>query len=83
MNERNELSLVDNQIAQFGKERDRILEMIKQHNIEGVVDQRRWQVLQGNFEFEQKRVNDGLAHRAELAALCANAFRTPNNWGKC
>ena len=68
MNERNELSLVDNQIAQFGKERDRILEMIKQHNIEGVVDQRRWQVLQGNFEFEQKRVNDGLAHRAELAA---------------
>lgn len=68
MNERNALSLVDSQIAQFGKERDRILEMIKQHNIEGVVDQRRWQVLQGNFEFEQKRVNDSLAHRAELAA---------------
>jgi len=67
MNERNALSLVDNQIAQFGKECDRILEMIKQHNIEGVVDQRRWQILQGSFEFEQKRVNDGLAHRAELA----------------
>lgn len=68
MNERNAITLVDNQVAQFGKERDRILEMIKQHNIEGVVDQRRWKVLQDNFEFEQKRINDGLAHRARLAA---------------
>lgn len=68
MNERNAIAIVDNGVAQFGKERDRILEMIKQHNIEGVVDQRRWKVLQDNFEFEQKRVNDGLAHRAQLAA---------------
>lgn len=68
VNERNAIALVDNQVAQFGKERDRILEMIKQHNIEGVVDQRRWKVLQDNFEFEQKRINDGLAHRAQLAA---------------
>jgi hypothetical protein len=68
MSERNAIALVDNQVAQFGKERDRILEMIKQHNIQGVVDQRRWKVLQDNFEFEQKRINDGLAHRAQLAA---------------
>lgn len=68
LREKNALTLVDDQIAQFGKERDRILEMIKQHNIEGIVDQRRWDVLQGNFDFEQKRINDGLAHRAQLAA---------------
>lgn len=68
LREKNALTLVDDQIAQFGKERDRILEMIKQHNIEGIVDQRRWEVLQGNFDFEQKRINDGLAHRAQLAA---------------
>lgn len=68
LREKNALTLVDDQIAQFGKERDRILEMIKQHNIEGIVDQRRWEVLQGNFDFEQKRINDGLAHRALLAA---------------
>lgn len=68
MNEKNAIALVDNQVAQFGKERDRILEMIKQHNIEGVVDQRRWDVLQDNFEFEQKRINDGLADRGQLAA---------------
>lgn len=68
MNERSALAVVDSQVAQFGKERDRILEMIKQHNIEGVVDQRKWNVLQNNFEFEQKRINDGLSHRAQLAA---------------
>lgn len=68
MDEGNAIARVDNQVAQFGKERDRILEMIKQHNIEGVVDQRRWTVLQDNFKFEQKRINDGLAHRAQLAA---------------
>lgn len=68
MNERSTIALIDNQVAQFGKERDRILEMIKQHNIEGAVDQRRWKVLQDNFEFEQKRVNDSLARRTELAA---------------
>ncbi len=68
MNERSALALVDNAVAQYGKERDRILEMIKQHNIEGIVDQRRWKVLQDNFEFEQKRINEGLAHRAHLAA---------------
>ncbi len=68
MNEKNVIAIVDNQIAQFVKERDRILEMIKQYNIEGVIDQRRWQALQDNFEFEQKRINDGLAHRAQYAA---------------
>lgn len=68
MNQGNAIALIDNQVAQFGKERDRILEMIKQHNIEGGVDQRRWKVLQDNFAFEQKRISDGLAHRAQLAA---------------
>lgn len=68
MSQKNELALVDSHVAQFGKERDGILELMKQHNIEGVVDQRRWKVLQDNFEFEQKRINDGLAHRAQLVA---------------
>lgn len=68
MNEKSTLAVVDNQIAQFGKERDRILEMIKQHNIEGGIDQRRWKALQDSFEFEQKRISDALAHRTQLAA---------------
>lgn len=66
MIEKNSITILDNQIVDFGKERDRFLEMIKQHNIEGVVDGRRWNVLQENFEFEQKRIRDGTASRAKL-----------------
>jgi hypothetical protein len=66
---KNTISMIDNQVAEFGKERDRVLEMIKQHNIEGVVDDRRWEVLQNSFEFEQKRVRDGIARREELMGI--------------
>lgn len=66
MAEKNQIHIFDNQIAEFGKERDRILEMIKQHNIEGIVDDRRWEILQNNFEFEQNRSNEALARRSEL-----------------
>lgn len=68
MNEKQAIALVDNQIAQFGKERDRILESIKQYNIEGVADPRRWKVLQENFEFEQERISRDLERRANLVA---------------
>lgn len=66
MSKKNAIALIDSQVADFGKERDRVLEMIKQHNIEGIVDDRRWNVLQGNFEFEQRRINEELARRAEV-----------------
>lgn len=69
LQEKQAISILDDQITGFGKERDRILELIKQHNIEGIVDDRRWKVLQDNFDFEQKRVNDALARRAELFAI--------------
>ena len=65
--DRNTITTIDNQIAEFGKERDRILELIKQHNIEGVIDDRRWKVLQDNFDFEQNRIHAGIARRDELA----------------
>lgn len=66
--EKNKITLLDTQITEFGKERDRILEMIKQYNIEGKNDERRWNVLQGNFEFEQNRINDNIANRNELSS---------------
>jgi hypothetical protein len=68
MNERNMIAVADNNIAQFGKERDGVLEMMKRHNIEGNVDKRKWEVLQGNFDFEQKRISDAIAYRDQLAA---------------
>ena len=92
ISEKSAITLIDNQVADFGKERDRILEMIKQHNIEGIVDQRRWNVLQGGFEFEQRRINEALAHRAELVSalynqsilrLCVSASTTQRHSASC
>lgn len=65
------LKLIDSQVEQFGKERDRFLEMIKQHNIEGTRDQRKWDVLHGNFEFEQTRITKLLEEREALVASVA------------
>jgi hypothetical protein len=66
MKDRAAITLIDSQVTDFGKERDRILELIKQQNIEGIIDNRRWNVLHGNFDFEQKRINEALAQRAQL-----------------
>lgn len=66
VSEKNDIQLIDNQVAEFGKERDRFLEMIKQYNIEDAADPRRWKVLQDNFQFEQDRITNNLSHRAEL-----------------
>lgn len=68
MNQLGEIRLLDDQISQFGKERDKILEMIKQFNIDGHADQRKWDTLQRSFDFEQKRVREFLTKRSELAA---------------
>ncbi len=66
---KNAISILDDQIVEFGKERDRILELMKQHNIEGAVNERRWEVLQNSFEFEQKRVAEAIAQRDELMRI--------------
>jgi hypothetical protein len=66
MGDSNDIALLDSQIVDFGKERDRILELMKQQNIEGIDDERRWYVLQKNFVFEQNRINEALTNRAQL-----------------
>jgi len=67
MSDKNQLQALDDQIKQYARERDRILEMMKQHNIEGVVDMHRWNILQENFDNEQNRINDASKHHSELA----------------
>lgn len=63
---KSELSITDRQLASFEKERDRFLELMKQFNIEGTADERRWKVLESNFEFEQKRITEVIDKRAKL-----------------
>jgi hypothetical protein len=40
---------------------------MKQHNIDGISDQSRWSVLQTNFEFQQKQIEETHARRTEIA----------------
>ncbi|MBU4563802.1 MAG: hypothetical protein KMY53_12385 [Desulfarculus sp.] len=53
--------------AKFEKDRDATLELMKQHNIEGVVDKRRWEVIQKNFEIEQDTVSKFLEDQRKLS----------------
>ncbi len=66
MLQKQQLTTLDAQISGFGKERDRMVELMKQHNLEGSVDDRRWGVIQGTFDFEQKRVTEALEQRKAL-----------------
>lgn len=69
--ERRAITELDTQNAQFQREVERFLEMMKQHNINGVIDPKRWSVLENNFEFEHKRVTDGIERRSALAKQLA------------
>ncbi|MFZ1802506.1 MAG: hypothetical protein WAU05_01170, partial [Nitrospira sp.] len=42
----------------FLKEQTRMLELIKQHNTDGPRDQQKWKVLQDQFDFESRRIEE-------------------------
>jgi hypothetical protein len=65
--QKQEIDFLRNQIAAFAKERDRTLELMKQYNLDGVSDQRKWDVLQRNFDFERHRI-DETARKADALA---------------
>lgn len=62
------LKVMDEQIRNYGRERDRMVDLMKQLNLEGDHDPKRWDFLQRMFDFEQKLVNDTLAEQAKLRA---------------
>jgi hypothetical protein len=51
-----QIKTLESLIESSSNERNRMLELIKQINIDGVRDDRRWNILNDNFEFEQKRI---------------------------
>jgi hypothetical protein len=69
MRGKQQIAALQQQIDNFAKQRDHILELMRDHNIEGNPDQRRFNVLKGNFDFNQQQVLDGIRQRdrAELA----------------
>ena len=53
-----EIKTLGTMIESSSKERSRSLELMKQINIDGVTDDRRWSVINNNFQFEQNRISD-------------------------
>jgi len=66
INKKQRIAIIDESVENEGKEREKMLELMRQHNIEGNTDQRRFEALQGNFDFHQKRVREMLDERAVL-----------------
>ena len=62
--QRRNLAVLDTQIFNFEKARDRWIELMTQHNIDGTLDQHRWNMLDGNYKFEQQRNLDTLSKKS-------------------
>jgi len=61
-----EIAQIEKLVGEFSKTRDEMLELMTQHNIDGSKDQQRFATLQNNFEFEQKRIDDGFVKRNKM-----------------
>lgn len=66
--QKNRISVLQQQIEGFSRERDRMLELMKQHNFEGSTDQHRWKFLETTFNFEQARITEATQQQSALLA---------------
>jgi hypothetical protein len=64
---KNQIINLNNQVAEFGKERQKYLALMQQYNIEVVVDKQRWDAVNKGYEFENKRAVDAGNQGAELS----------------
>jgi len=62
------LKVLSDQIQAFGKERDRMVELMRQLNFDGNREEHRWAFVNNTFEFERKRVADCIAEQQALEA---------------
>jgi hypothetical protein len=66
MAQKEQIDILGRQADEFGETRNQMVELMRQHNIDGSNDPRRMKVLQGNFEFEQKRVDKAIEDQQAL-----------------
>lgn len=64
--ERQKILVLDQSVSRHAKDADGFLEMIKQHNINAVDDDKKWNALNQNFDFSQKRRVDTIADASAL-----------------
>jgi len=55
--EKQRLERLNERFQMLSRERDRTVELMKEHNLAGAQDSARWSVLQANFEFEQQNAS--------------------------
>jgi hypothetical protein len=65
---RQQLATLDAQIDSFVREQNRWVELMMQHNLEGICDKRKWDTIEGNFKFEQQRTKEAQDERIKVAA---------------
>lgn len=67
--EKQRIAVIKDQMDAFGRERDRMLELMKQHNLSGEKDSRKWDILEKNFNFEQQRIDDAIKEYDDLTSF--------------
>lgn len=67
--EKGQLTFLKEQMDGFSKERDRMVELMKQFNLDGKLDQRQWDVINKNFQFESNRVTETIKQHATRARI--------------
>ncbi len=68
ISKKQEITQLDEMIEKFGQERDRMIEAMKQYNLQGSTDQRLWDTIERSLNFEQDRINETLAQKSKLSA---------------
>jgi hypothetical protein len=66
--ERSKVKNLDLVLEQFCKDRDSILEMFKQFNIEGSSDKRKWEALEKNYKFLVEQISNNSNERDKLGS---------------
>lgn len=67
--EKQQLAFLKEQMDGFAKERDRMVELMKQFNLDGKADQRQWDVINKNFQFESNRVTETIKQHATRSRI--------------
>jgi len=65
--QRDQILFLEKLIDRSSGEQDRMLELMKQFNLDGSTDKRRWEVINEGFEFEQKRGTETSEKQAMLS----------------
>jgi hypothetical protein len=61
------INILSEQIKLFAKERDRMIELMKQLNFDGNTDEHRWKFIEKNVEFERKRIDEATKEQKILS----------------